>query len=310
MEPGTTATDIIRIFNGGTEPFTASVQVEDIAPSGERGEAIIEAAETTSYSIATWMQLSENNITVNPGEQRVINFTMNIPPEAEPGGHYGSVTVEAQPDPLSGGSGVQFRQKVAALMLVDVAGDVAEELSLTDFYISTEQTTIHYDWIPTNWILEPDEITFVTRFENKGSVHNKPAGFITVTDGFGRELAKLPIDQRNILPDSRRVIETKWTPGRLTLGKIRAQVDVIYGQRNTPLFAAAEFWIAPVKVLGPWLIGGTIGLILIILLRKRLALALRVIFRGDATLSSSKGAATGAVAPKVRKSEKKPIGED
>jgi hypothetical protein len=195
--------------------------------------------------------------------------------------------VEALPDETQG-TGVVFRQKVAALMLVDVSGDVNEELELTDFFISTEQTTIRYDWIPTNWILEGGELTFVTRFENKGSVHNKPAGFITITDGLGRELAKLPIDQRNVLPESRRVIETKWNPNGIVLGKIRAQVDVIYGSKNTPLFAAAEFWMVPLAVLGPWIIGGTLGLIFIILFRKRLALALRVIFRGDPNAAATK----------------------
>lgn len=282
VDPGQQVSDVIRIFNAGADPIFASVKIEDTSPTGERGQAIIGEAGSTRYSIAEWTMPDQDVIEVQPGEQRAINFTLSVPPDAEPGGHYGALTVENLPGNLSeGSSGVVFAQKVAALMLVSVSGDVAEEVSISDFFIATEETPIRYDWIPTNWILDPTEITFVTRFENTGSVHEKPAGFVTVTSALGNELTKLPIDQRNVLPDQKRVIETTWQPDGLTLGKIRAQVDAVYGSKSQSLFAAAEFWVVPVTTLGPWVIGIFIGLILMLILRKRLWAALKIILRGD-----------------------------
>lgn len=282
VDPGQVVTDEVRIFNSSTETLFAVIKIEDTTPTGERGQAVIGEAGSTAYSIASWTRVEQDVIEVKPGEQRVIPFTVTIPLEADPGGHYGAITIENTPGDLSsGGAGVVFAQKVAALMLVSVSGEVTEEVALTDFFISTEKTTIRFDWIPTNWILDPEEITFVARFENTGSVHEKPAGFITVTSALGTELTKIPLDQRNVLPGSARVVEVTWVPEGLTMGKIRAQVDAIYGSKNEPLFAAAEFWIIPVKKLAPWVIGGFFALIFVLLFRKRLMLALRIIIRGD-----------------------------
>lgn len=286
VDPGQEVSDEVRVFNSGTEPIFASIQIEDTTPTGERGQAVIGEAGSTTYSIATWTEVESEVVEVQPGEQRVIPFTLRVPENAEPGGHYGALTVENLPGGIdSGGAGVTFAQKVAALMLVNVSGDVEEELTLTDFFISVEQTKFRYDWIPTNWILDPENVTFVLRFENTGSVHEKPAGFVTVTNSLGNELAKIPLDQRNVLPGSARILEIEWQPEALTIGKIRAEVNAIYGSRNEPLFGAAEFWVVPVATLGPWVIGILVALILGFLLRKRLALAFRVIIKGDASSS-------------------------
>ena len=288
LDPGQEVSDEIRVFNAGSEPIFATVQIEDTTATGERGQAVISEAGTTTYSVASWTILDQDVIEVQPGEQRVIPFTVRVPEDAEPGGHYGAITVENVPQAGISGSGAVFAQKVAALMLVAVSGEVDEEVTLTDFFISTEQTKFRYDWIPTNWIIDPTEVTFVMRFENTGSVHLKPAGFVTVTSPVGGELAKLPLEQRNVLPDSARIVEMTWRPEGLTMGKIRAEVNAIFGSKNEPLFAAAEFWVVPIATLGPWVLGGLLALMLVLLFRKRLALALRVMIKGDAGGATAK----------------------
>ena len=287
VDPGQEVSDEVRVFNSGSEVIFARIQIEDTTPTGERGQAVIGEAGSTTYSVAAWVELESDVVEVQPGEQRVIPFTLRVPEDAEPGGHYGALTVENAPQAgPDGGTGATFAQKVAALMLVSVSGDVTEDVSLTDFFVSIEQTRFRYDWIPTNWILDPDNVTFVLRFENSGSVHVKPAGFVTIENALGNEIGKIPLDQRNVLPESARILEIPWEPEGLQIGKIRAEVNAIYGSRNEPLFAAQEFWVLPVSTLGPWVIGILVALILGFLLRKRLALAFRVIIKGDASSAS------------------------
>jgi hypothetical protein len=265
--PGDVITNTVRIFNGSSDPVTVLIHVEDFAPTGETGQAVIEKAESTNYSIATWTSVDEQEKVIDPGIAGLVNFTIRVPLNAEPGGHYGAITAEVR-GAAPGGGGSAIAQKVAALLLLSVAGDVQENLELVDFRG------------PSGPVLNAGAITLTSRFENKGTVHLKPRGFVTITDMFGKEVAQVALDQRNVLPGTKRVIETTWQPQGFTIGRMRAQLTAIYGSKNEPLAASVEFWVIPMNVVGPVLVTVGILLVLGILLRKRLALAFSVLVRG------------------------------
>ena len=265
--PGDVITNAVRVFNPGQEPITVVMHVEDFAPSGETGQAVVEAHQTSTYSIASWTTIENPEVTLGPGEQAVINHTIRVPFNAEPGGHYGALTAEARGG-AAAGSGTAISQKVASLLLVAVAGDVKEELVISDFSG------------PGGIVLDASAVKFASRFENRGSVHLKPRGFVTVTDTFGRELATVALDQKNVLPQSRRLIETTWQPEGLVFGRMRAQLTAIYGSANEPVAASVDFWVIPIKVIGPPLGGLILLLAFVLFFRKRLKLALGVLIRG------------------------------
>ena len=266
--PGDIITNALRVFNPGEEPVTIAVNIEDFSPTGETGQAIVETAETTTYSIASWTTIENTEFTLGPGEQAVVNHTIRVPVNAEPGGHYGAITAEARSGAFVGGSGTALSQKVASLLLVAIAGDVREDLTITDFVG------------PSDVVLNASVVTLASRFENKGTVHVKPRGFVTVTDMFGRELATIALDQNNVLPGSKRLVETQWKPDRFIIGPLSAQLTAIYGSTNEPIAATTSFWMLPINVVGP--VGGGLLIILVggFLLRKRLGMAFSVLIRG------------------------------
>lgn len=269
VNPGDEITNAVRLFNPGTGSLTITLQPEDFAASGETGQAIIEKAETTGYSIANWLTLDTTEVTLGPNEVGVANFTIHVPANAEPGGHYGAITAEAHAGAVAGGSGSAIAQKIAALLLVSVAGNVQEKLSLAGFNG------------PSSAVLNAGAITLTSRFENSGTVHLKPRGFVTVTDMFGKQVAQVALDQRNVLPGTKRVIETTWQPEGFTIGKMRAQLSAIYGSSNEPIAASVEFWVIPMNVVGPTLAALLVVLVLGFILRKRLGLAFSVLMRGQ-----------------------------
>ena len=266
--PGDTITNAVRIYNPNPDPLNVSLHVEDIAPSGETGQALIEAAESTGYSIAAWTLIDRAELTIPSGIAELTNFTVRIPANAEPGGHYGAITAEARGGAVAG-SGAAIAQKVAALLLISVAGDVNEALSLVDFTG------------PSGVVTDASLITLLSRFENSGSVHLKPRGFVTVTDMFGRELAQVALDQRNVLPNTKRIIETDWQPEGFVFGRVNAQLTAIYGSANEPLAASVEFWVLPMNVFGPVLGGLAVLLVFVVVLRRRLGLAFSILVRGQ-----------------------------
>ena len=82
--PGDIITNALRVFNPGEEPVTIAVNIEDFSPTGETGQAIVETAETTTYSIASWTTIENTEFTLGPGEQAVVNHTIRVPVNAEP----------------------------------------------------------------------------------------------------------------------------------------------------------------------------------------------------------------------------------
>ena len=269
--PGDVITNALRVFNPGEDTVAVAVHVEDFSPSGETGQAVVSAPESTTYSIVSWTSIENSELVLGPKEQAIVNHTIRVPFNAEPGGHYGAITAEVRSGAVTGGTGIAVSQKVASLLLVAVAGDVQESLTISDFVG------------PGNVVLDASAVKFASRFDNQGSVHLKPRGFVTITDTFGREIATVALDQKNVLPGSKRVIETTWQPEGFVIGRVNAQLTAIYGSTNEPLAATTSFWVIPMRIVGP--VGGGLLLFLVFgfVFRKRFALALSIFVRGQHT---------------------------
>ena len=92
--PGDTIENYLKVYNPSPD---TSVQIEmvaeDIAPTGEVGHVVVEPAETETYSLARWIETEPKEFSLAPREEKFVKFTINIPENAEPGGHYGTVKI-------------------------------------------------------------------------------------------------------------------------------------------------------------------------------------------------------------------------
>jgi len=262
--PGDVIENQVKVYNPSDATVGIRMEVEDFTVEGEIGHVKIEPAGTETYSLTKWVKMEPMEFVLNPAEQRFVKFTINIPENAEPGGHYGSVL--ARTTAVIGGEyvGAAVAGRVGALVLLSVAGEVEENLTIKDF------SAPRYS--------EYGPIPFTLRFENKGTVHVKPKGFVTVTNWFGRKVADIEIPQRNVLPDSIRVIDTALNKKWLWAGKYTATLTGSYGVSNTHLVPAViTFWAFP------WKVGIIILAVLVffILTRRRWLAAFKVLVRGE-----------------------------
>ena len=166
--PGDVLTNKLKVYNPTENIIGIKMEVEDFTVTGEMGEVIIEPAETETYSLAAWITTEPIEFTLGPREQKFVNFTLKVPENAEPGGHYGSVlasTVGAIGEEVIG---TTIAQKVGALVLLTVAGEIKESLLVKEFSAPS--------------FLEYGPVPFIIRFENTGTVHVRPRGFIVITD--------------------------------------------------------------------------------------------------------------------------------
>jgi len=267
--PGDVVTETIRVKNESDAPLVFGVLIEDFSSSGETGGVVLEEGETdTSYSLKNWIEASATNLSLQPGEEQTFPFSINIPRDAEPGGHYASILFQlGSGEAEAGVTSVQHR--VGSLVLLRVSGNVQEEASIETF-----SAPVYSRSTP---------VTFSLRVENKGTTHIRPNGTIIITNIFGQKVDEIPLNTANVFPGAIRKIDTQWNPGTV-LGHYTATLVASYGQQSLPLTSATKFTVASPLAAIMLIVGSIAGVIFLISLitgRKRLTAALRVLTSGN-----------------------------
>jgi hypothetical protein len=262
--PGDVIVNQLKVYNPSDSIIGIKMEVEDFTVTGEIGHVKIEPAETETYSIARWVTMEPEEFSLDPREQKFITFTIKVPENAEPGGHYGSILAGTTAVVGEEFVGATVAGRVGALVLLSVSGEVKENLAVKEFHDSGYS--------------EYGPINFTMRFENKGTVHVKPKGYITIVNWLGKKTVDIEIPQRNVLPDSVRKIETSWNKKWIWGGKYTATLSGSYGVSNTPFAPAViTFWVFPWKAG----IGILLVIIFFVLTRRRWITAFKILVRGE-----------------------------
>ncbi len=256
----------LKIRNAGTEPLAIAMEAADFTTIGEGGEVTIKNAEDESYSLAKWIIVNPKNFTLAPQEEKIVDFSIVVPLGAEPGGHYATVMAAATGG-TTAGTGLAIAQKTGALVLLSVAGEVKESLFVKEF---SSPRFNEYGPVP-----------FKIRFENAGTVHTKPMGFVSITDMFDVKLIDIPFPAHNIFPGKTRLIDdVKWDKKWL-FGKYTATLVGNYGISNTPFVALTTFWVIPWKIISVAVLGLLVILFFLWKIRRRMWMAVRILIRGQ-----------------------------
>ncbi|KKR35916.1 MAG: hypothetical protein UT66_C0007G0006 [candidate division CPR2 bacterium GW2011_GWC1_39_9] len=262
--PGDTVTNELLVRNSSSDPVVISVEAQDFVATGEEGEVNLTDSKTT-YSLASWVELDSDKFTLAGGQKKSVKFVIRVPFNAEPGGHYASVYTHLSPTTGDATSGSGVGQKIGSLVLLRVGGTANEEAKIATFKTTKESYA-------------KGPVDFDVRIENTGSVHVKPKGIIAVTDMWGKKVADVTVDQKNVLPGAIRHMTAKWenTP---RFGKYTASLLTYYGNENKQLTAAATFWIIPWMTILIWAVISVAAIVIIWLLRGRLKSAFKAFLK-------------------------------
>lgn len=262
--PGEVVTNQIQVTNPTGGSIIFEMEVEDFTAVGESGEVVIESLGDETFSIKKWITTTPKRFTVEPGETQVVEFSITVPMEAEPGGHYG--TVLATVKGTAGVTGSAISQKVGTLILLSVSGTIREELFIREFTVPE--------------FSEQGPIPFIVRFENTGSVHVKPIGFIAISNFWGEKLIDIPLPAKRVLPGNTRKLDMAWDR-RYPIGKFTATLVGSFGISHTPIAAVTTFWVFPWKIALEILGGIVVILFILVKTRKRFQAAFKIIWKGE-----------------------------
>lgn len=262
-DPEKTATGSIKVYNETEKTLNLYTSTANfIAKSGKEGVPEFLAQEENNDGLASWIQIEKGPITVLPMEYMIIDYTINVPWGADPGGHYAGIFFSSNSGEESGGSSIGVSSKVGSLILLRVSGKIIEEARLEEFKLASRKS--FYENLPIN---------FAIAFENLGNVHLRPEGEVRIKNMFGKEVENISVNKRtigvgaNILPKTLRHFEVSWTKNKqdekpqtffekveaeknnFALGKYTASLSLAYGERKKNVQAEVSFWVFPWHLL-------------------------------------------------------------
>jgi len=273
VDPATTVTSKVKLFNETATTISLFAETATFSALDETGTPNIQPG-TSDEDLASWITVTDGPFTVEPGQRVEVPFTITLPADATPGGHYATILFSPKPSETTEQGQVAVTQKVGTLVLVRVKGIVNETGSIAEFTPEANQTS--FNRLP---------VAFFLRFTNGGNVHLRPTGNLTIRNMLGGTSTVLPVnsDLGAVLPQSTRRFDLAWEKEPLAgqqgnffqelkaewnnfaLGSYTATIDVAFGQKNDKTATQTiKFWVFPWRL---FLAGAVVLIALIFLLR-------------------------------------------
>ena len=242
-EPGTTKEYDISVSNLSSSPQTYYVYTKDIVGVENGGVPVFadEDEEKTGFELTQWLSLDTAEISIEPGQEKSLHLTIDIPENATPGSHFGGIFISLDPPRLRS-TGAAVGYEVANIVSIRIAGDAVENAQIRSF--STD-----------NYIHGEAVVDFATRVENKGTVLVRPTGPLEVFNMFGKRVALLTFNESKagIFPQSTREFTIRWEDEGPGFGRYQAVLSMVYGDkgRQATISSTVSFWILPMNIILP-----------------------------------------------------------
>jgi hypothetical protein len=242
--PGETWASTLKVVNSNNRTLALNVRAMDFQATGESGRGKFlprpdTAAGTSTHSLARWIELPKKRITVGANESVQVPFSVSVPDNAEPGGHYAAILVGTGDIAADATTGLNVSSFVSSLLLTRIQGDINEAGRIREFTTDAQ-------------LYQKQDASFTLRFQNDGNVHLQPRGSITISNMWGKQRGTIEINPRtaagNVLPETTRAFTYSWSGegNPFDIGRYSAVATVTYGsdsKKNTS--ARTSFWVIP-----------------------------------------------------------------
>ncbi|MDD5528368.1 MAG: hypothetical protein PHO56_05395 [Patescibacteria group bacterium] len=265
MEPGESLATAIKVVNNNNYPVTVYAKAVDFADNGSGGLKFLnngnvpDTPENQSIYLSQWISLSQEKEDLQPFQTATFSFSISVPLNAQPGGHYAAILIGTNPPAETArGTEIKVSSYLSSLILARVAGAIEEKGMIREFTFSPR-------------IYSGGEGNFRVRFDNSGNVHLAPTGDIKIFDMFGKQKGEIPVniasDFGNVLPKGERTWDNlKWAGDDFFLiNRYRAELSLSFGdQAKQTEFATFFFWGFNWRWLS--IIGGSLLILLILII--------------------------------------------
>ncbi|MBT4277968.1 hypothetical protein HOD96_04490 [Candidatus Falkowbacteria bacterium] len=230
----------INLAPGGAEHFSfvlknntgnkldVSMQKAGFRFKGDEGEVEV-FEDPKNELINSWLKpLNPTSFGLAPGERKRLTFLVSAPPDTEDGGYYATIYFTG----ISNNNEVKSNNS-----LVFVGVDREDDNTFL------REGRVNGLSVPGFIFYGP--VRFGARFNNLGNIHYKPKGQIDIYNFLNKRIATIPIQEKNILPNSNLYIYGDWDR-KYFLGKYLIVVRMFDGDKN-PSVITKVMWAFPWK---------------------------------------------------------------
>jgi len=257
MNPGESWSSTIQVVNNNPMPVAVLPIVKDYISNESGAIKFIDQEDMDSdvksrYFLSEWIAIDPQSIEIPAGKSVEIPYSIMLPADISPGGHYAAILIGTMPTDEIQGTGISVSSMMASLLMLRVKGEIVEKARILDF--SSDKA-----------LYQNPSLNFKVNFENLGNIHLQPQGDIRIFDMFGKARGIIAINQNsdagNVFPESSRMWSFNWSdkPGLSKMGRYKAVLSLTYGQEARQTDARTiYFWVINFKSIG--IIGGLIAL--------------------------------------------------
>lgn len=145
---------------------------------------------------SNWLNFDQDKFTIDAGKKQTVQAKLIIPSDAQAGGYYFALVFGDNPDNQNDlGAGVKIKQRIVALLFVNVKGQVEKSAEFTNIETNQKVYDPFFDTIFLKYTIKVN-----------GGTYLKPTGNVFLDEGSkaGVDLFPLNPSEKIILPNSGR----------------------------------------------------------------------------------------------------------
>ena len=319
LEPGESYKDEIYLLNKSELALPIQALAVNFSALGEMGSMDFGLGEEDiSINPRKWIKIEKPNFILEPHESEKVKFEINLPENAEPGGHYATILFEPKlPSFYFEEKALKTIPQVGVLYLISVKveGLIEPETPLTvvEFNIPEnlhlkrlENFLVGFVGLFTEAIaaekqafsiVETSHLSFTLRIKNNDIYHVKPKGKLLILTGSNKIVGETEITETTILPGKIRQFPiefkpelpeklTKYLPVSISNFITR---NLLFGNYRASLYLTTEkstikedieFFVFPWKFMLSTVSILALTLFFLIKYKKRIKSAVLIVFRG------------------------------
>ena len=250
VNPGKATLEEYNLQN--TSNAAVSVRIKFVnfkAPLDESGNPAYfsNAADPQQYP-QTWFS-GPSQVDIPKGGSIEVPITIAVPKDASPGGHYGGIEFNPLSElALQGGNTINIGAEVAVPVLLSVAGNIQENISISAIHMNPGFVGYVSDFLGNNWCSGTCSFNLNVELKNSGNIQEIPNGFVEYYNMFGNKVASVSFNKTDgyILANSKRIYFVPFSInslGNFAIGNYTAKVSFIYGSKEVTVVGQNDFWV-------------------------------------------------------------------
>lgn len=194
LDASQTINDTMTVFNDGSTAYDFTVYATPYwvnnpayQPNFTTDHARADAYEWVSFPQTRYHIMSRQTLT--------IPFTIHVPAHASPGGHYGTIFTEMQPNESDSGTSLMRKRRVGCILYVTVKGDVQ---------LAGQTTGLSIPWFQSS-----PPMVAIAHLKNTGNSDYIATTKYTISDIFGHTKGEMS-NEYEVLPGTTRDVTLSW----------------------------------------------------------------------------------------------------